>query len=236
MVVTPDDSNNNINLEQEASKIEFAALNPQHELVGIIPDRSGKIFSDISVSNVNSLINRYEPNLDIQPNIFLQGWNITHANMLFENLYAVNYTKDIETEPTEFIMSFSELDPIYVYQKFSIETDQYVNNVSIFIQDIIDADSYTDENSWEVSIVNCSNDPLGTPNSNETLGTLKKPHPNDIVAHWDVFDFRNSERGFFFVSSLLNFALAGRKASKDEIISAILSLKGKGLIIRADLE
>ena len=43
------------------------------------------------------------------------------------------------------------------------------------IQDIVDEDYYSDENSWEVSIVNCSNDIIGTPNSEETLGTLKKP-------------------------------------------------------------
>ncbi len=43
------------------------------------------------------------------------------------------------------------------------------------------------------------------------------------------------EKDFFFVSSLINFALAGRKASKDEIISTILKLKEKGLIVPADM-
>ena len=43
------------------------------------------------------------------------------------------------------------------------------------------------------------------------------------------------ERKFFFVSSLLNFGLAGRKASRDEIISTIISLKRKGLIIPAEI-
>jgi hypothetical protein len=44
------------------------------------------------------------------------------------------------------------------------------------------------------------------------------------------------ERKFFFVSSLLNFGLAGRKASRDEIISTIISLKRKGLIIPAEIQ
>ncbi|MFW9989918.1 MAG: hypothetical protein ACFFC3_14820, partial [Candidatus Odinarchaeota archaeon] len=188
-------------LGEEGSKLELAAYDLPHEVIGIIPGRSGKIFSNISVPNLQCYINRDEPNLDDQPVLFLQGWNLTHANMLFENIYALNYTKNIETEPTESITSYSETDPIYIYQKFSVQTDQYINNVSIFIQDIIDTDTYTDENSWEVSIVNCSDDPLGTPNSNEILGTLIKPHPNDIFAHWELFDFKNSETGPTFLNT-----------------------------------
>ncbi|MFX0036453.1 MAG: hypothetical protein ACFE9I_12540, partial [Candidatus Hermodarchaeota archaeon] len=44
------------------------------------------------------------------------------------------------------------------------------------------------------------------------------------------------ERKFFFVSNLINYALAGRKASRDEIISCIISLRRKGLIILAQVE
>ncbi|MFW9875161.1 MAG: hypothetical protein ACFFG0_18810, partial [Candidatus Thorarchaeota archaeon] len=85
----------------------------------------------------------------------------------------------------------------YIYQKFPVEMNQYINNVSILIQDINDPTSFTDENSWEVSIVNCLNDPDGTPNSypNGTLGTLKKPHPITYAAHWEVFDFKNDGQG-----------------------------------------
>ncbi len=185
-----------------------SVIDPRNEVTGEIHDRAGKIFSNITVSSLNCLINRYQPNLNQQPNLFLQDWNITYASMTFGNIKAINYTKDIETNPTEFITSQSETDPVYVYQKFSIETDQYVNNVSIFIQDIIDEDLYTDENSWEVSLVNCSNDFLGTPNSNETLGTIKRPHPNDIVAHWEVFDFKNSDIGPIYLNkSKTNFTL-----------------------------
>ncbi len=177
-----------------------AQPNPQNQIFGSIENRNGKIFTNITHTDQFCYINRYQPSLDNQPNLFLQNWNITHAKMVFENITAVNYTRNIETEPTEFIMSYSETDPIYVYQKFAIETDQYTNNVSIFIQDVIDEDYYSDENSWEVSIVNCSNDPLGTPNSNQTLGTLKKPHPIDMVAHWEVFNFKGSDIGPIFLN------------------------------------
>jgi hypothetical protein len=52
----------------------------------------------------------------------------------------------------------------------------------------------------------------------------------------EVAEQIQKERKFFFVSSLLNFGLAGRKASRDEIISTIISLKRKGLIIPAELQ
>ena len=51
----------------------------------------------------------------------------------------------------------------------------------------------------------------------------------------EVAEQIQKERKFFFVSSLLNFGLAGRKASRDEIISTIISLKRKGLIIPVDI-
>ena len=115
---------------------------------------------------------------------------------IFEGLDTVNYTKTIEDEMTEFISSESK--PLYIYQKFSIENSQYLNNVSIFIQDIIDEFNYTDENSWEVAILNCSDDQNGTPNA--TLGALKKSHPNSIASHWEVFDFQNSVMGPIFLN------------------------------------
>ncbi|MFX1431133.1 MAG: hypothetical protein ACFFCY_13300, partial [Promethearchaeota archaeon] len=51
----------------------------------------------------------------------------------------------------------------------------------------------------------------------------------------EVAEQIQKERKFFFISSLLNFALAGRKASRDEIISAIIDLKRKGLVIPAEV-
>ncbi|MFX1600398.1 MAG: hypothetical protein ACFFB6_07365, partial [Promethearchaeota archaeon] len=52
----------------------------------------------------------------------------------------------------------------------------------------------------------------------------------------EVAEQIQKERKFFFISSLINYVLAGRKASRDEIISAIIDLKRKGLIIPAKVE
>jgi hypothetical protein len=119
--------------------------------------------------------------------------------MYFENITANNYTKIIEDEFTEFIMS-SPNGPIFMYQKFAIELSQYINNVSVLIQDINDPTNFTDDNSWEMAIVNCSNDDYGTPNSNEALGVLKKPHPLMLATHWEVFDFKNSQDGPIYLN------------------------------------
>ncbi len=183
---------------EELKSLELASENPKTGITGTISDRNGKIFSDISVSSPNRYINRYQSDLDVQPSLFLQDWNITRANMMFTNLDAVNYTKDIETDTTEFIYS-SIHGPIYFYQKFSVELSQYVNNVSVFIQDINNPTLFTDENSWEVAILNCSNDNQGSPNVNNTLGLLQKPHPIVYAAHWEVFDYKNSDIGAIYL-------------------------------------
>ena len=52
----------------------------------------------------------------------------------------------------------------------------------------------------------------------------------------EVAEQIQKERKFFFISSLLNFALAGRKASRDEIISTIIELKRKGVILPTQME
>jgi hypothetical protein len=52
----------------------------------------------------------------------------------------------------------------------------------------------------------------------------------------EVAEQIQKERKFFFISSLLNYALAGSKASRDEVISTIIELKRKGLIILAQVE
>lgn len=49
-------------------------------------------------------------------------------------------------------------------------------------------------------------------------------------ALFEVAEEIQKEKKFFFVSSLLSFGLAGRKESRDQIISAILSLKQKGVL------
>jgi len=144
------------------------------------------IFSCILIFNA---INLYSNN-----HAFYNG-NYPNSH-IFDGSDTVSYTKTIEDEMTEIISSESE--PLYMYQKFSIEESQYLNNVSIFIQDIIDEYNYTDRNSWEVAILNCSNDEHGTPEA--ILGSLKKPHPLSVAAHWEVFDFQNSESGSIFLN------------------------------------
>ncbi|MFX0143207.1 MAG: hypothetical protein ACFE9C_03950, partial [Candidatus Hodarchaeota archaeon] len=128
------------------------------------------------------------------PSIFIPNYNISKAKMTFENITAVNYTRNIENDFSEFIFS-SRNGPTYLYQKFAIEINQFVNNVSILLQDINNPTSFTDENSWEIAIVNCLNDTNGTPNPNETIGLLQKPHPISFATHWEVFDFKNSGTG-----------------------------------------
>ncbi len=46
----------------------------------------------------------------------------------------------------------------------------------------------------------------------------------------EVAEQIQKDKNFFFVSSLLNYGLAGRKESRDHIISSIISLKQKGIL------
>ena len=41
-----------------------SVIDPRTEVTGEIHDRAGKIFSNITASNLNCLINRYQPNLN----------------------------------------------------------------------------------------------------------------------------------------------------------------------------
>ncbi|MFX1553172.1 MAG: hypothetical protein ACFFBV_04530 [Promethearchaeota archaeon] len=177
--------------------------NPTQESYTIIPqaiNRTGKNFLNITINNKDCYVNREFPGLNNQPKLNILGYNISYARMNFENITAINYTRNIEEDFSEFILS-SVNGPTYVYQKFAIEINQYVNNVSILIQDINDPTNFTDENSWEVAIVNCLNDTYGTPNPNENeiLGSLQKPHPTVFAAHWEIFDFKNSETGSLYL-------------------------------------
>ena len=79
--------------------------------------QEGKIFSTITRSSQDHYINRENPGLNDQPQISLQNHYISYARMNFENIEAENYTKNIETEPSEVIINWEE-EPIYVYQKF----------------------------------------------------------------------------------------------------------------------
>ncbi|MFX1527307.1 MAG: hypothetical protein ACFFB4_07015 [Promethearchaeota archaeon] len=170
--------------------IEESYLNSQQV------NRTGKVFTNITQTSADCYIYKRNPSLNIQPKVYIPDYNISYAKMSFENIRAINYTKIIEQNPTEVIYS-SESEPLYIYQKFFVELSQYVNNVSIFIQDIINTYNYSEDNSWEVAIVNCTSE--GTPNK-ETLGALLNPHPLNIAAHWEVFDFLNSEIGPIFLN------------------------------------
>ncbi|TKJ23888.1 MAG: hypothetical protein CEE43_01620 [Promethearchaeota archaeon Loki_b32] len=177
-------------------------LNESFDISSQAVDRSGKIFDNITRFSKNCFINREQPSLNEQPSVNIPNYNISYAEMSFENITAVNYTRSIESDFSEFIFS-SQNGPTCVYQKFAVEMNQYVNNVSILIQDINNPSSFTDENSWEVSIVNCLSDSVGTPNSfsNGTLGSLQKPHPITYAAHWEVFDFKNDGTGPIFLNT-----------------------------------
>ncbi|MFX1588095.1 MAG: hypothetical protein ACFFC1_08070, partial [Promethearchaeota archaeon] len=170
--------------------------NESHKIVSQAVNRTGKVFSNIIQNSSDCFINRENPNQNIQPKAYIPDYNISYAEMYFENIRAINYTKDIELNPTE-IMYSSENEPMYIFQKFYVEINQYVNNVSIFIQDIINLYNYSEVNSWEVAIVNCTED--GMPND-EILGELVKPHPLNFAAHWEVFDFLRSETGPIFLN------------------------------------
>jgi hypothetical protein len=52
----------------------------------------------------------------------------------------------------------------------------------------------------------------------------------------EVAEQIQKERKFFFVSSLLSFGIAGRKESRDQIISSILSLKNKGILVPVEIK
>ena len=74
-------------------------------------------------------------------------------------------------------------------------------------------------------------------------------YPLQLAKHWEyiklnklekalveVAEQMQNERKFFFVSSLLSYGLAGRKESRNQIISTIISLKRRGVINPIELE
>jgi len=188
-VISPIDNNN---AEQKDTTENLKTSN------GI--DRSGKIFTTMSSTSQNLYINRELSNLNLQPSVYIPNYYLSQATMNFENITAINFTKSLEDDPSEVLWASKE-GPTYIYQKFSVELSQFVNNVSIFLQDLNLNPIFTDENSWEVAIVNCSNDSDGTPNSIETLGLLQLPHPTTFAAHWEVFDFKNLGNGPIFLNT-----------------------------------
>ena len=52
----------------------------------------------------------------------------------------------------------------------------------------------------------------------------------------EVAEQMQKERNFFFIGSLLSYGIAGRKESRDQIISTIIDLKKRGLIVPIEIE
>jgi hypothetical protein len=74
-------------------------------------------------------------------------------------------------------------------------------------------------------------------------------YPLQLAKHWEFLKLSKlekalvevglemqKERKFIFASSLLSYGLAGRKASRDQIISTILDLKRRGILIPMEIE
>lgn len=164
--------------------------------------RDGKEFSIHTIPTTDGYINRDQPNLNDQPEIYIQNYYISHANMNFENITAVNYTKVIEDEPTDHIIGDST-EQTFVYQSFSVELNQYINNISINILDLNDGGLVTYNNSWEVAILNCSTDSNGIPTPDHELGSLLQPplEPYSIAPKWYLFDFKNSDIGPIYLNT-----------------------------------
>jgi len=78
----------------------------------------------------------------------------------------------------------------------------------------------------------------------ENIFNISLVFPLNLSKHWDLLELKplekdlievaqqiEKEKKFFFISNLLSYALAGRKESKNHIISTILSLKEKGILV-----
>ncbi|MFW9879605.1 MAG: hypothetical protein ACFFG0_41545, partial [Candidatus Thorarchaeota archaeon] len=86
-----------------------------------------------------------------------------------------------------------------------------------------------------------------TDNLVEKYFNISLMYPLQLGKHWEftklsklenalieVAEQMQKERNYFFISSLLNYGLAGRKESKNQIISKIIGLKRRGLLIPAE--
>ncbi|MHA1762684.1 MAG: hypothetical protein ACTSYC_02870 [Promethearchaeota archaeon] len=122
---------------EKDDSIKTSSINYKKKGVsGELEKREGKIFTNFTTITSDCYINRYQTELSNQPELYLQNWNLTHAKMNFDNITALNYTYNLEYTPSEFFGSPYDDSPFYIFQKFWVELDQYINNVSIFIQDI----------------------------------------------------------------------------------------------------
>ena len=83
-----------------------------------------------------------------------------------------------------------------------------------------------------------------TDNLVEKFFNLSLMYPLKLGPHWkfaklkkletallEVAEQMQKERNYFFISSLLNYGIAGRKESKNQIISTIIDLKRRGILV-----
>ena len=80
----------------------------------------GRVYTTRTVPTTEGFINRDNPNLNEQPEIYIPNYYISHGNMNFENITALNYTKIIESGTENFIGSHPT-EQTFIYQLFSIE-------------------------------------------------------------------------------------------------------------------
>ncbi|MHA1726784.1 MAG: hypothetical protein ACTSXH_18415 [Promethearchaeota archaeon] len=83
----------------------------------------------------------------------------------------------------------------------------------------------------------------------ENIFNISLVFPLNLSKYWELLELKplekdlieiaqqiEKEKKFFFISNLLSYALAGRKESKNHIISTILSLKEKGVLVPIKFE
>ena len=83
----------------------------------------------------------------------------------------------------------------------------------------------------------------------DRIFNIRLMYPLQLAKHWEFTKLSKlekalvevglemqKERKFIFASSLLSYGLAGRKASRDQIISTILDLKRRGILIPMEIE
>ncbi|MHA1337757.1 MAG: hypothetical protein ACTSVY_00755 [Candidatus Helarchaeota archaeon] len=55
-------------------------------------NRTGKVFTNVSIITKDCVINRENTSKSIQPSIYIPGYNISRAKMNIVNITALNYT------------------------------------------------------------------------------------------------------------------------------------------------
>jgi hypothetical protein len=161
-------------------------------------ESGGKVFSQRTETFTDCYINNRQPGMNRLPNIFIKNSFLSEAEITFDNIVVHNITNELEPDYTAAFKSRSYYEPTYIYQKFWIDKSEFLYNVSIYILDEINELRVDETNSWEVAIMNCSND--GVPFENGTIKSpLSKNRPGDRFQQWFTFDFLNSPIGPIFL-------------------------------------